>query len=207
MSAAACQLRLVGPFQQLVMIALVRLGPDTSAADIRRHIEGRTARPISITAVHTTLQRLAARGYTRSWTRPIRRYRGFDLDEWRTVSVSVLRRAARRFHSLQTPGRRALRLTLRLEDLLRDGLPGLGRERELYSKSASASSPPGPSRAPSPWTMPTPPLALRPPPWWQPPTVSPLPRWPMAIDWPRLREPPPWGQPIPKHRSVRAAPD
>ena len=198
---AAHQLRLVGPFQQLVMIALIRLGPDTSAADIRRHIERRTGRRVSITAVHTTLQRLAARGYTRSWSRPIRRYRGFDPDEWRTCSLSMLRRACRRFHTLQWPGRRALRLTLRLEDMLRDGIPGLGREHELYSRWTSLSSPP----PPSPWTMPPPRLALRPPPWWQPPTVPPLPRWPMAIDWPRLREPPPPGQPIPRHRSPRAA--
>jgi hypothetical protein len=126
------QVRLAGPFQQLVMISLVRLGPDTSASSIRRHIEFRTGRRVSITAVHTTLQRLAARGYTRSWTRPTFRRRPFDPEEWKTCSLSMLRRAARRFHSLQALGRRALRLTLQLEDVLRDGLPGLGRESELY---------------------------------------------------------------------------
>jgi len=128
------QLRLAGPFQQLVMIALVRLGPDTSAAEIRRHIEYRTRRRISISAVHTTLQRLAARGYTSSWTRPIFRLRAFDRDAWKTASLSLLRNAARRFHTLQTLGRRALRSTLAVGDALRAGLPGLGRETALYQQ-------------------------------------------------------------------------
>ena len=129
------QLRLAGPFQQLVMIALVRLGPDTSAAEIRRHIEYRTRRRISITAVHTTLQRLAARGYTRSWARPIFRDRPrVDRHWWKTCPVSLLRNAARRFHRLLTLGRRALRSTLAVGDVLRAGLPGLGRETELYQQ-------------------------------------------------------------------------
>jgi hypothetical protein len=120
-------MRLAGPFQQLVLIALVRLGRDTSAALIRREIEARTGRRISITAVHTTLQRLAARGYTRSWRRLIRP-RLFVDDEWKRCSFSMLSNAARRFHTLLTLGRRALRLTLEAEDLIRNGLPGLGRE-------------------------------------------------------------------------------
>jgi hypothetical protein len=126
------QMRLAGPFQQLVMIALVRLGKDTSASEIRRKIAASTGRRISITAVHTTLQRLAVRGYTRSWTRPTFWRRPFDRDEWKHCSLSMLAHAARRFHALQTLGRRTLRLTLRVEDVLRDGLPGLGRDAELY---------------------------------------------------------------------------
>jgi len=130
----ACrQVRLAGPFQQLVMIALARLGPDTSATSLRREIEARTGRRVSVTAVHTTLQRLAARGYTRSWTRPTFWRRRFDPDWWRHCSLSLLSHAARRFHTLLTPGRRALRLTLHAEDVLRDGLPGLGRDGQLNS--------------------------------------------------------------------------
>ncbi|HZL99435.1 MAG TPA: hypothetical protein VFD43_04200 [Planctomycetota bacterium] len=145
MPAADCrrQVRLAGPFQQLVMIALARLGQDTSASEIRRHIEFRTGRRIAVTAVHTTLQRLAARGYTCSWTRPTFRHRPFDPDEWKHCSLSMLPIAARRFHTLQMPGRRALRLTLRIEDVLRDGLPGLGRDGELYRMC--------PSEVLSPW--------------------------------------------------------
>ena len=142
---AARQVRLVGPFQQLVMITLVRLGPDVSASEIRRHIEYRTRRRISITAVHTTLQRLAARGYTRSWTRPIFRDRPpRDWRDWKSLPISLLSNAARRFHTLQTLGRRALRLTLAVGDELRAGLPGLGREGERYQMW-------GPLEEPAPW--------------------------------------------------------
>ncbi|HZL98718.1 MAG TPA: hypothetical protein VFD43_00570 [Planctomycetota bacterium] len=136
------QVRLAGPFQQLVMIALVRLGPDTSADWIRRHLEHRTGRRISITAVHTTLQRLAARGYTSSWTRPPSRQRPrHDPDWWRHCSDSLVSHAPRRFHQLETPGRHALRLTLQAEDVLRDGLPGLGRESAIYQHGAPAGRP------------------------------------------------------------------
>ena len=128
------QLRLAGPFQQLVMIALVRHGPDASAAWIRRHIHYRTGRHVSITAVHTTLQRLAARGYTSSWTRPTFWRRRPDPDWWRLCSDSLLWHAPRRFHRLRALGRRALRLTLAAEDVLRDGLPGLGRESVVYQQ-------------------------------------------------------------------------
>jgi hypothetical protein len=125
------QMRLAGPFQQLVLIALVRLGKDTSASKIRREIEARTGRRISITAVHTTLQRLAARSYTRSWRRSTRP-RLFVDGEWKRCSFSMLSNAGRRFHTLLTLGRRALRLTLEAEDLIRNGLPGLGREEVLF---------------------------------------------------------------------------
>ena len=131
--AAARQVRLAGPFQQLVMLALVRLGPDTPASAIHHHIQVTTGRRLSKTAVHTTLGRLAARGYTRSWTRPIIRLRPKGSDSWRACAQRLLNQASRRFHTLQTLGRRALRLTLAAEDVLRPGLPGLGHEEQLHS--------------------------------------------------------------------------
>jgi hypothetical protein len=137
---------LAGPFQQLVMLALVRLGRDTPASLIRRHIQATTGRRISITAVHTTLWRLATRGYTASWTRPIMRLRRFGPGWWKQWPVSVMPLGARRFHTLQTPGRRALRLTLAAEDVLRPGLPGLGREEVLHPQHG-----PAPPRARSWW--------------------------------------------------------
>ena len=131
--ATTRQVRLAGPFQQLVMLALVRLGPDTSASAIRHHLRWTTGRRISTTAVHTTLARLAARGYTRSWTRPIIRLRPRGADSWRACAERLREQASRRFHTLQTLGRRALRVTLTAEDVLRPGLPGLGREEALYA--------------------------------------------------------------------------
>lgn len=130
---AGRQVRLAGPFQQLVLLALTRLGPDTPASVIRRHIAAGTGRRISITAVHTTLRRLEGRGYSRSWLRPIIRQRRFGPGWWKRP-LGVLPLGARRLHSLQMLGRRALRLTLQAEDVLRPGLPGLGREELLYTE-------------------------------------------------------------------------
>ena len=56
----------LGEFEQLVLIAIVRLEDDAYGARIRRDIEERTARRLSISAVYTTLDRLEAKGCVRS---------------------------------------------------------------------------------------------------------------------------------------------
>src|SRR6185295_3740845 len=56
----------LGDFEQLVLLALVRLGPDAYGATIRREIETRAGRELSISAVYTTLQRLEQKGLVRS---------------------------------------------------------------------------------------------------------------------------------------------
>jgi PadR family transcriptional regulator, regulatory protein PadR len=56
----------LGEFEQLVLLALVRLGPDAYGASVRREIEGRTSRSVSISAVYTTLERLEQKGLVRS---------------------------------------------------------------------------------------------------------------------------------------------
>ena len=57
----------LGEFEQLVLIAIVRLGEDAYGATVRRDIEERTARRLSISAVYTTLDRLERKGLVRSW--------------------------------------------------------------------------------------------------------------------------------------------
>jgi PadR family transcriptional regulator, regulatory protein PadR len=57
----------LGEFEQLVLMALVRLGPDAYGATIRREIEHRAHRSLSISAVYTTLERLEQKGLVRSW--------------------------------------------------------------------------------------------------------------------------------------------
>ena len=57
----------LGEFEQLVLLALVRLGPDAYGATVRREIEARTARRLSISAVYTTLERLEQKALVRSW--------------------------------------------------------------------------------------------------------------------------------------------
>lgn len=56
----------LGEFEQLVLLALARLGPDTYGAAIRREIEARTGRDLAISAVYVTLERLESKGYVRS---------------------------------------------------------------------------------------------------------------------------------------------
>lgn len=57
----------LGEFEQLVLLALVRLGPDAYGATVRREIETRAGRQVSISAVYTTLERLEQKGHVRSW--------------------------------------------------------------------------------------------------------------------------------------------
>jgi DNA-binding PadR family transcriptional regulator len=57
----------LGEFEQLVLIALVRLGSNAYGATIRREIEARSGRSLSISAVYTTLERLEQKGLVRSW--------------------------------------------------------------------------------------------------------------------------------------------
>jgi PadR family transcriptional regulator, regulatory protein PadR len=57
---------ILGDFEQLVLLAVLRLGSDAYGATIRREIESRTGRELSISAVYTTLQRLEQKGLVRS---------------------------------------------------------------------------------------------------------------------------------------------
>jgi PadR family transcriptional regulator len=56
----------LGEFEQLVLLALVRLGPEAYGATIRREIEARTGRDLAISAVYVTLNRLEVKGLVRS---------------------------------------------------------------------------------------------------------------------------------------------
>jgi PadR family transcriptional regulator, regulatory protein PadR len=56
----------LGEFEQLVLLALVRLGPDAYGATIKREIEVRTGRELAISAVYITLDRLEVKGLVRS---------------------------------------------------------------------------------------------------------------------------------------------
>jgi len=56
----------LGEFEQLVLLAMLRLGPQAYGATIRREIEKGTGRELSISAVYTTLQRLEDKGLVRS---------------------------------------------------------------------------------------------------------------------------------------------
>src|SRR5437764_15424244 len=56
----------LGSLELLVLLALVRLGDDAYGMAVRREIEQRTGRNLSIGAIYATLERLEAKGYISS---------------------------------------------------------------------------------------------------------------------------------------------
>jgi len=56
----------VGDFEQLILLALTRLGSEAYGVSIRREIEARTGRTISTGALYTALNRLETRGFVTS---------------------------------------------------------------------------------------------------------------------------------------------
>jgi DNA-binding PadR family transcriptional regulator len=57
---------ILGEFEQLVLLALLRLGRDAYGAAVSLEIEEHTGRTVSVSAVHTTLDRLEEKGFIRS---------------------------------------------------------------------------------------------------------------------------------------------
>jgi DNA-binding PadR family transcriptional regulator len=84
----------LGTFEQMVLIALVRLGPNAYGVTVRREIEQRTGRRVSIGAVYATLERLEGKGYVSSVTGEPTAERGGR---------------SKRFFRIEAPGERALR--------------------------------------------------------------------------------------------------
>ena len=59
----------LGEFEQLVMLALLRLGKVGYGMTVRRELEATSGRSVSIGAVYATLDRLEAKGYLSSCRR------------------------------------------------------------------------------------------------------------------------------------------
>jgi DNA-binding PadR family transcriptional regulator len=53
----------MGDFEQMVLLAILRLGNDAYGMEIRQEIQDRTGRDVSYGAVYTTLDRLGQKGY------------------------------------------------------------------------------------------------------------------------------------------------
>jgi DNA-binding PadR family transcriptional regulator len=84
----------LGEFEQIVLAALLRLGRNAYGMSVRREIEERTGRRVSIGAVYATLERLEAKGYVSSIAGEPTPERGGR---------------AKRFFRIETDGQRALR--------------------------------------------------------------------------------------------------
>jgi DNA-binding PadR family transcriptional regulator len=100
---------LLGSLEYIVLLALVRLGPSAYGMTVRREIENRVGRNLSIGAVYATLDRLEAKGYISS-----------------TVGEPTATRGGRgkRHFRIEVAGRRALKAS---EDAIRSMSAGLGR--------------------------------------------------------------------------------
>jgi len=99
---------LPGAFEQLILLALVRLGSDAYGMTVRREIEARTGRRVSLGAVYATLDRLERKGYVSS----------------RAGEPAPERQGrARRFFRLEPPGEQALAQALDALDRMRTARP------------------------------------------------------------------------------------
>jgi PadR family transcriptional regulator, regulatory protein PadR len=58
---------MLGEFEYLLLTAAARLGEDAYGAAIRHEIEGAAKRRCSIGALYTTLDRLEAKGFIKTW--------------------------------------------------------------------------------------------------------------------------------------------
>lgn len=102
---------LLGSLEHIVLLAVARLGADAYGMTVRREIEKRTGRNISIGAIYATLERLHAKGYVRS-----------SLGE---PTAERGGRAKRHFH-IEAKGERAL---VTSQDAIRKMAVGLPRWR------------------------------------------------------------------------------
>jgi PadR family transcriptional regulator len=67
---------LIGPFEQAVLLALVRLGKDAYGRAILNEVQGRQNRDVSAGAVYATLERLESKGLASSELAPGTAIRG-----------------------------------------------------------------------------------------------------------------------------------
>ena len=56
----------LGEFEQLLLLAIVRLGDEAYGVTIRQEVEDRTGRDVAIGALYTSLDRLEQKGFVRS---------------------------------------------------------------------------------------------------------------------------------------------
>ena len=57
----------LGEFEQIVLLAVLRLGEDAYGVPIRSEIERRTGRSLTVGALYRTLDRLEHKGFVSSW--------------------------------------------------------------------------------------------------------------------------------------------
>jgi PadR family transcriptional regulator, regulatory protein PadR len=93
----------LGDFEQLVLLGVLRLGDSAYGAAIRQEIHARSGRDVSINAVYTTLDRLESKGLLKSWVGEPTPQRGGRRRKFyapRPAGVAALRQAYRAFTAM-----------------------------------------------------------------------------------------------------------
>jgi PadR family transcriptional regulator PadR len=96
---------LLGEFEQITLLALLRLEPDAYGASVQREIEERCGRSVLLGSVYTTLDRLEQKGLVSSWIgdptpeRGGRRKRLYRLEPAGAEAVDAALRAVRQLAS------------------------------------------------------------------------------------------------------------
>lgn len=103
-----------GNFEQLVMLAVLRLGRNAYGMTVRDEIESNAKRKVTLGAVYTALDRLEQKGFVSSWTGEPTAERGGR---------------AKRFFKIEATGQRALRASLAAAQALSEGLFAYGDSR------------------------------------------------------------------------------
>lgn len=99
----------LGEFEQLVMLALLRLGDEAYGVPVHEELCSRARRAVSLASVYKTLERLEAKGYVST-----------------RVGEPTPERGGRRrkYFALESPGRQALRESLAMLRRMTAGLEG-----------------------------------------------------------------------------------
>jgi len=85
----------LGEFEQIVLLALIRLGDNAYGVPVRQEIENRTNRAVSVGALYSTLDRLEGKGFITSRfsdSRPERGGRSLRYFKVRAAGVRALER-------------------------------------------------------------------------------------------------------------------
>ena len=102
----------LGSFEQLVLLAVLRLGDNAYGMMVRRELEERTGRSVSLGAVYATLERLEEKGHVKS-----RRGKPTPGRQGR----------AKRYFRVELSGRAALQHAFEGLERMREGLQGFSK--------------------------------------------------------------------------------
>jgi DNA-binding PadR family transcriptional regulator len=97
----------LGEFEQVVLMALLHLGEKGYGLTIRREIQRRVGRRVSLGALYSALNRMESKGYVSSWLGDPTPQRGGK---------------AKRFFRIETPGVHALQRTHKMLAIMAKGL-------------------------------------------------------------------------------------